>query len=80
MVGIDSTIIVPVTANEAKVRAISEYKNVKLINAGKTVHELSAYANEIVEKEGAVLVHPFRRSRRDLRAGNNWAGNKRRSA
>jgi len=59
MVGISATIIVPVTANEAKVRAIGEYKNVKLIKAGKTVHELSAYANEIVEKEGAILVHPF---------------------
>jgi len=59
MVGMSATIIVPVTANEAKVRAISEYKNVKLIKAGKTVHELSTYANEIVEKEDAVLVHPF---------------------
>jgi threonine dehydratase len=59
MVGMSATIIVPVTANEAKVRAIGEYKNVKLIKAGKTVHELSAYASEIVEKEDAVLVHPF---------------------
>jgi threonine dehydratase len=59
MVGISATIIVPETANEAKVRAIDEYKNVKLIKAGRTVHELSAYANEIVEKEGAILVHPF---------------------
>lgn len=59
MVGLDATIIVPTTANEAKVRAISEYKNVKLIKAGKNVHELAAHAMEIVEKEGAVLVHPF---------------------
>ncbi len=59
MVGLDATIIVPITANEAKVKAIGEYKNVKLIKAGKTVHELAAHAREIVEKEGAVLVHPF---------------------
>ena len=59
MVGIKATIVVPTTANEAKVRAISEYKNVKLIKAGTTVHELATYANEIVQKEGAILVHPF---------------------
>jgi threonine dehydratase len=59
MVGMDATIIVPVTANEAKVRAIGEYENVKLIKAGKNVQELATHAQEIVEKEGAVLVHPF---------------------
>jgi threonine dehydratase len=59
MVGLGATIIVPTTANEAKVRAIGEYPNVKLIKAGATVHELAAHAREIVEKEGAVLVHPF---------------------
>jgi threonine dehydratase len=59
MVGMEATIIVPATANEAKVRAIGEYKNVKLIKGGKTVHELGALAREIAEKQGAVLVHPF---------------------
>ena len=59
MVGMDATIIVPITANEAKVRAIGEYENVKLIKAGKNVQELATYAKDIVEKEGAVLVHPF---------------------
>ena len=59
MVGFEATILVPETANEAKVRAIGEYPNVKIIKHGRTVHELSARAREIVEKEGAVLVHPF---------------------
>lgn len=59
MVGIPATIIVPTTANEAKVRAIGEYRNVKLIKVGRTVQELATHAKEIVEKEGAVLVHPF---------------------
>ncbi len=59
MVGMEATIIVPETANEAKVRAIGEYPNVKLIKHGKNVLDLSTQAREIVEKEGAVLVHPF---------------------
>jgi threonine dehydratase len=59
MLGIGATIIVPTTANEAKVRAITEYKNVRLIKAGTTVHELAGYADEISKKDGAVLVHPF---------------------
>jgi threonine dehydratase len=59
MVGMDATIIVPETANEAKVRAISEYENVKLVKHGKNVLDLATRAQTIVEKEGAVLVHPF---------------------
>ena len=59
MVGMEATIIVPETANEAKVRAISEYENVKLIKHGKNVLDLATRAQTIVEKEGAVLVHPF---------------------
>jgi len=59
MVGMDATIIVPETANEAKVRAIGEYENVKLIKFGKNVLDLAMRAREIVVKEGAVLVHPF---------------------
>jgi threonine dehydratase len=59
MVGMDATIIVPEHANEAKVRAIGEYPNVKLLKKGKNVQELAKYAQEIIDKEGAVLVHPF---------------------
>jgi threonine dehydratase len=57
--GMKSTIVVPETAVEDKVRAIMEYDNVKIIKTGKRVEELRSVAEELVKNEGAAMVHPF---------------------
>jgi threonine dehydratase len=57
--GMKATVVVPVTAVDEKVRAIREYDNVKLIKTGKTIEELKARAEQLVQLDGAIMVHPF---------------------
>lgn len=57
--GVHATIVVPNTAVQAKVNAISEYPNSKIIRGGSTVEELKTIAEKIAKEEDLVLVHPF---------------------
>jgi threonine dehydratase len=57
--GVQATIVVPNAAVQAKVNAMSEYPNSKIVRGGATVEELKAVAEKIAKDEGSVLVHPF---------------------
>lgn len=57
--GVKATIVVPNTAVQAKVNAMSEYPNSKIVRGGATVEELKAVAERISNEEGSILVHPF---------------------
>jgi threonine dehydratase len=57
--GVRATIVVPNTAVQAKVDAMSEYRNSKIVRGGTTVEELKAVAESISNEEGSILIHPF---------------------
>ncbi len=57
--GVQAAIVVPNTAVQTKVNAISEYPNSKIIRGGSTVEELKTVAEKIANDENSLLVHPF---------------------
>ena len=57
--GVDATIVMPVTTPSIKVDAVRR-RGANVVLQGDAFDQASEYANALVEKRGATYLHPFR--------------------